>query len=814
MKRALLIIYLSVFCFLFLPLFASGKKKSEKAPEVSGEGKQIFPVPPVVSQEPSPVTEKKEKLKGGIISGRIVDETGSPAADVEVVCVDEKGVTVARTFTDAQGNYIFENISKGDYTITVNYSGFTGPIEIKFKGDEKLPDCPAGIKLYETHRDIRTHSSIYAFWETVPGALAYRCELYIEGQDVPLVRYPDIKQNFCEFGNLEEDTIYEVRVYSKNERGYSELYASAGIQTINKPPLPPFGFGVTYAKNNRIDLIWDSTREDDLKGYVLQVRKEKGDYLYYSKEGLTSDRNKAYIIEYSSHGPHSFSIAERIDNTPIIENAVPYSFRVLAVDKNGAFSRPSTAIGGIVLEDTIPPNPPKNIKYEFRGTNRLRISWETDDRDIEKFVLYYGVSKDRWDGVVSTGKTYYDLIINSEKLRDKELLISIMAVDRAGNESGYKPFFKKTSVMKNESVTEDIVLSANNIYKDYSVAIRQPAHTAEKRIVVKKSAPSPPVRSRTYGFETLKKNGYVVKKGETANLIGKIRIPENVYIRVKSGGTLVVEDAVLKPAGTKWGGIQYLAGALGKIMNTELAGAAVAVAVLNNENGIRLRNVEVSESKEIGIHIKNSRTELSLLSVRDNPIGLYIENSRVRVANSIFEKNEKGILSQNYSLYIVDTQLNNNTVYGLRLYGGGKVVRCSFKYNLAGVVIESGKGRAELAENIVELNRMDGIVLNTSLAEIRQNLIANNGRHGIYLKEGSNPNIVENDIISNRDYAVIGGGRVMNCYIAYNNGSTYIDDTCEKGRPDNVFSSSSSGVIKQIFSVDYINALAMTSVLR
>jgi len=105
-------------------------------------------------------------------------------------------------------------------------------------------------------------------------------------------------------------------------------------------------------------------------------------------------------------------------------------------------------------------------------------------------------------------------------------------------------------------------------------------------------------------------------------------------------------------------------------------------------------------------------------------------------------------------------------------------------------------------------------VLNTSLAEIRQNLIANNGRHGIYLKEGSNPNIVENDIISNRDYAVIGGGRVMNCYIAYNNGSTYIDDTSEKGRPDNVFSSSSSGLIKQVFNVDYINALAMTSVLR
>ena len=109
---------------------------------------------------------------------------------------------------------------------------------------------------------------------------------------------------------------------------------------------------------------------------------------------------------------------------------------------------------------------------------------------------------------------------------------------------------------------------------------------------------------------------------------------------------------------------------------------------------------------------------------------------------------------------------------------------------------------------------MDGIVVNATNIEIKQNLISNNGRHGIYLKENSNPVIFENDIINNKDYAVIGGGKVTRCFIAYNNGSAYVDDTGEKGKPDSIFSSSSSGMLKQIFNVDYINDLALSSVLR
>ena len=826
MKNPFLIIFLSLFCAVFSPVFSSSKEKERETsakrsskveetstPESSKQGGNIIGGPIFVPKEGAQIPEKREKPKGGRISGRILDQKGNPIKFVNVSCIDEKGTVVAQVTSDAEGNYLFENIEKGEYTIRVDPSGFSRSIEIKFEGHSELPDPPAGLKVFEIHPDIPGGSYLYASWGRVPTAISYTCELFVKGRDDPLVEYPDIQQNFCEFGNLEENTIYEIRVYSKNEIGYSKEYAFLNVQTANKPPLSPFGLAVTHAKNNRVDLLWNSTPEKDLKGYILQVKRGKGEYLYYSREGLTPESDRAFVIPYNGRGLTSQRISESVDNLPIIENSVPYSFRVISLDESGSYSKPSAAVSGIVLEDTIPPDPPKNMKYEFIGENRLRISWETEDRDVAYFVMYYGVDTNRWDGVVSTKMTSYDLIIDREKLRNKELLVTLIAVDRGGNESGYKPLMKQTTVEKNESVNEDIVLTERNIYKDYSLAIKPPPPSSRK-VTQRKREISRPVLSRTYGYEALKSRGYVIQKGETANLTGKISIPENIYIQVHSGGTLNIEDARITPAGEKWGGIQYLGGSAGIIQNTEIAGAKVAVAIFNNENGVRLKNIEIRDSREVGVQIKDSRVEITVLQVKNGPIGLFIENSKVSVANSLFDGNEKGVLAKNYSLFISDSLFLNNRVYGLRLYGGGRILKCTFRNNLAGVVLETGMGSSQLLDCTVELNRMDGVVVNTSNTGIKGNLVTNNGRNGIYLKEGSNPEIVKNDLIGNKDYAVVGGGKVVNCYIAYNNDSTYIDDTGEKGRPDNVFSSSSSGIIKQILDVDYINQLAMTSVLR
>ena len=130
------------------------------------------------------------------------------------------------------------------------------------------------------------------------------------------------------------------------------------------------------------------------------------------------------------------------------------------------------------------------------------------------------------------------------------------------------------------------------------------------------------------------------------------------------------------------------------------------------------------------------------------------------------------------------------------------------------MVFERGTGSATVSDNIVEYSSIDGIVVSSSEVKIHRNIIARNENHGIYIKNNANPDISENDILDNGRYAVTGGGRIAHCHIARNNGSIYIDDTEKRGEPDNVFNSSSTGVIKQIYRVDYIDILSYTSVVQ
>lgn len=823
MKTSKLFLWISSL-FIIAPLcFASGGKKKEDTPQPTSPPEEEVHIEGIDAETSVPEREEeKQKIetKNGTINGKVIAESGSPVSGVDVSVIDESGTVIAQTTTDRDGKYLFENIEKGEYTITVSYSGFTGPLEIKFDGEKQTPKPPEGLRVFEIGRDIHTYSSIHARWEHDPQALAYKCELFIQGTDVPLLIYPEIKQNFCEFGNLEEDRSYEVRVYSLNDAGYSQTSAEKSITTENKAPLPPFGLGVTYAKNNRVDLIWHGPGDEDLKGYVLQVKKEKGNYLYYGKEGLFADKQEAYLIERGKSEMESISISGSFENgNPLLENAVVYSFRVCSMDQKGKLSRPSTAVRGIVLEDTVPPSPPYDIEYEFINTNRLKLIWKSDDRDVEKFILYYGVNRDRWDGVVSTTQRSYELIIDRDKLSNKELLISIKAVDRSGNESGYKPYVRKIQVDRREQVTEDVVLSSNNIYKDYSVAIKaQPevqktAPRVDKKQVVKKTVEKP-VQRTSYGYAILKEKGFVVKNGETAVLGGRVTIPDNVAVHVESGGTLRINETELTAEGDSWGGVYFAQGSRGVLTNSTVTGAEIGISIEGNNSGVRLQNVLIEGCRKAGVKIRNSSVTGSLLTVKNNTVGIYLENSRVSISNSIIERNERGILSNNYSLTVSESKIMHNRTYGIRLYGGGSVTGCYVAYNLAGIVLEEGKGTAELKRNKVEHNRMDGIVINTSHVNIEKNLISNNTRHGIYLKDGANPDIFENDIINNKYYGVIGGGKVTRCYVAYNNGSSYVDDTPEKGRPDSVLSSSSSGIVKQILNVDYINELALKSVLK
>jgi len=760
--------------------------------------------------------QEVKKPESGIVKGTLKDERGEPIPGATITCSDESGIIVAKTTTDDEGRYELKGLKPGAYTINAYYSGFPTPLEIKFKeGKVTRPPIPTGIEAFEVNLGNGEGSIIRVSWDAMANTTSYRCELYVRNEKEPVMKYPDMEQNYCEFGNLKEDTEYVVRVYSKNSSGYSSSYALTLVRTKNSPPSAPFGLGVTSAVNNQVNLLFNGSGSPDLAGYVIQIRKDKGPWLYYTKNGLSSKKGDAYVITGTVDGLIAYIINDTLENgRPLIENSIPYSFRVMSVDSAGMLSSPSYAVTDIVLEDTIPPSPPFNITYRFITEDRLRITWETKDSDIVKYRVYYGASRDRWDGVAYTTKNYLDLLVNKAALQNRGLYVTVTAIDRAGNESGYMPVAESVTAYSGKPIQKDIVLPSDKIFRDVSFAVKQPPpkEVVRRKKVVKK-APSVP-KPKKYDAVYLKEKGYIVDDGETAVLKGKIVFPDNTIVTVNSGGTLIIEDAQLSPESGLWGGIRYLAGSSGFIRHTVLSRAATGVAVFDNSSGLSFTDISVNDCEENGIFIKNSSLTIDIADIVNNKTGIFILNGDLKISNADINGNGKGILASNYMLEVRNTGFRYNKNYGIRLYGGGKITDSIFESNLVGIVLEEGKGRAFVTGCTIEKNRIDGIVVSSSNADIRNNSISDNGRHGIYSRDGANPTIVQNDIISNKKYAVVGGGKVGGCFIAYNNGSIYIDDTPERGKPDNVPSSSSSGVIKQIADVDYIHTLSYSSVLQ
>jgi len=796
----------------------------ENSTDQSGSpGQNDTPVSILESRRSESEKEKKKKKvkevkkpEGGIIKGTLKDERGNPVPGATITCSDKSGAVLAKIVTNTIGAYEFKNLEPGTYTINAYYNGFAQPLEIKFeKGAVSRPPIPTDIEAAEVDRGYGEGSILRVSWDAMANTTGYRCELYIRNEREPVMKYPDMEQNFCEFGNLKENTEYLVRVYSKNSSGYSSSYALAFIRTKNRLPSAPYGLGVTSALNNQVNLIFNGSDSSGARGYVIQIREGKGPWLYYTKKGLSSNKGDAYVIRSKSGGLIEYIINDTLENgAPLIENSRPYSFRVMSVDSTGSLSSPSYPVTDIVLEDTVPPSSPFNITYKFITENRVRIRWETKDSDIEKFRVYYGVKRDRWDGVAYTSKNYLDLLVDRTALQDMGLYVTVTAIDRAGNESGYMPVGESVTAFSGAPTEKDIVLPSEKIFRDVSQAVRQlpPKKVVRKEQVLKKP-PAPP-KPKKYDAVHLKEKGYSVDKGETAVLKGSILLPDNAIITVNTGGTLIVEDAKLGPEGSLWGGIRYLPGSSGYIRQSVISGAATGVAVLDNKSGLSFTDIGVNDCEENGIFVKNSSLSIDIADITNNNTGVFVLNGNLKISNADINGNTKGILANNYRLDVQNSRFRNNKNYGIRLYGGGKITDSIFESNLVGIVLEEGNGRGIVTGCTIEKNRIDGIVVSSSNTDIRSNSISENGRNGIYSRDGANPIIVKNDIISNKKYAVVGGGKVSDCFIAYNNGSIYIDDTLEKGKPDNVLSSSSSTVIKQIADVDFIQALSYNSVLQ
>lgn len=803
----------TVFVILFsmgsVSLCLAGGKKKEGRVESEQEG-EVQPLVPSPEEKLRP-EERAPVL--GTLRGRVLDDERNPLSGIEVKCLDKDGNIVARAVTDEEGRYEFQHLVIGEYTLQATLSGFAPTLSARHEEKIEPPPAPTGLRLYETVGDNPSSSTLRVRWDVMPDVQSYRCELYQEEEEDPLSLYQDIQQSSAEFGNLREDTEYRIRVYSKNSAGYSESYAHGTIRTKKKPPFSPFGLVVLNAKDHRVDLKWSGFPTASLKGYGMQIKKENGSYLYFSEKGLTPDKNQMLVIEGNKSEPLTYTIDTVLqDGTPLLDNGIPYSFRVFALDRDGQLSKPSNPVEGVMLQDTVPPRSPHDIEYTFIAPDRIRMSWKSEDRDIEKYRIYYGIERDEWDEVADTEKTSHEVTVDREGPKPERLFVAITAVDRAGNESSYLPLVRKTRLDEKGEVIEELFFSEKNVYGAFSIAL-EGLYKLEK-IATQKKKVEKIVQPREYGFSFLMKKGFVVKKGETATINGAVKVPENRLILVEAGGTLNVKNAKISSQSGRWGGIRYLGNSSGYVHNTVISNAVTAIAVVNNSKGIGLRDVEVFGSPKAGIQIKNSKVSLSSLLLKDNEIGLFIENGEVRILSSLFEGNRKGVLAHDSATRIVKSRFVNNQVYGVRLYGGGVVEETTIEANVTGVLLEEGRGSSLIINSRIEKNLLDGVIVSTSNSEIKRSLISANGRHGIYVRNGANPPILEDDIVNNSLYAVFGGGKVERCFVYANNGSLYVDDTGEKGRPDNVCTSSSTTKIKQIYKVDHIKDLSLSPVLQ
>src|SRR4051812_31389742 len=79
----------------------------------------------------------------GGVSGRVLDQTGKPVANVDVVLDGPEGLPTLHLKTNARGEYVAAGVPIGDYRITATTSGMTARINrthVSLGGPSQIPD--------------------------------------------------------------------------------------------------------------------------------------------------------------------------------------------------------------------------------------------------------------------------------------------------------------------------------------------------------------------------------------------------------------------------------------------------------------------------------------------------------------------------------------------------------------------------------------------------------------------------------------------------------------------------------------------------
>ncbi len=219
---------------------------------------------------------------------------------------------------------------------------------------------------------------------------------------------------------LEENVTYTYYITAVDPIG-RESAPSEPVSLLLKditPPSSPQNL-IAEAGDGVIGLSWNISLELDAAGYNI-----------YRSTGLDKKYERLNKFLIPLERPFYF------DST--VATGVQYFYSVSAVDKaqnESKMSNPVTAVS----EDHTPPDPPSNISYKLEK-RFLKLSWNAPKaKDVAGYHIYRGESYEiqpRLTEFPLKTISYIDSGYRKEGLTPgKTFIISITAVDRAGNES-------------------------------------------------------------------------------------------------------------------------------------------------------------------------------------------------------------------------------------------------------------------------------------------------------------------------------------------------------------------------------------------
>ncbi|MYB08063.1 MAG: hypothetical protein F4Y24_17115 [Gemmatimonadetes bacterium] len=207
--------------------------------------------------------------------------------------------------------------------------------------------------------------------------LGYQIERHGGGDWIVIVRNTQsLSTSFVDRG-LSPGTEYFYRISAINEVGVGRPSEAVSTRTKATIPDPPRGLTVTAAGTDRLRLDWDKPLYDgggDVTGYKIEGRR---DGAWAILQPNTRSTQTTYV--HTGLGP-----------------AETWTYRVAAINEAGLGRVSETASG---TTDPVAPDPPRSLKAEADGPDRINLSWIGPDYGGGSPVTGYLIESSQDQGV-------------------------------------------------------------------------------------------------------------------------------------------------------------------------------------------------------------------------------------------------------------------------------------------------------------------------------------------------------------------------------------------------------------------------------